>query len=72
MAKTRNHDNVADANAERDRQFKVIGEFVFEYSQLEYYIKDVLSTALKLKPNQVDLVTAPYDFIALCNVTAKI
>ena len=56
--------------------YTAIGQFVFEFSQLEFIIRHALGEALALKETganaQFDIVTAPYDFVALCNVTKAI
>ena len=49
--------------------FTAIGEFVFQFSQLELTMRVLLGRALKLEGDRVDIVTAPYDFAALCRVT---
>jgi hypothetical protein len=49
-----------------------IGRFVVAFSQLEFSLRFALGNALKLKDDQVDAVTATYDFSALCQVTKAI
>src|ERR1039458_720679 len=51
---------------------QAIGEFLFEFSQLEFTIRAVLAGRIKLAADYFDIVTAPYDFVALCNVTRAI
>lgn len=53
--------------------FLAIGEFIFEFSQLEFTIRHVLGVALSLNDDTLfDAVTSPYDFAALCRVTKMI
>lgn len=56
--------------------FAAIGQFVFEFSQLEFIVRHTLGEALNMKetgPNApFDIVTSPYDFAALCNITKAI
>ncbi len=49
-----------------------IGEFIFQFSQLEFTIKVALSAYLKLPDGYFDVVTGPYDFRMLCAVTNKV
>jgi putative transcriptional regulator len=52
--------------------FQAIGQFFFWFSQLEFTIKVRLSAALGLEDPLFDVVTAPYDFAALCTVASKV
>lgn len=52
--------------------FQDIGHFIFEFSQLEFTIRAVLSSALKLPDGYFDIVTSGYDFAMLCNVTRAV
>src|SRR5262245_4004216 len=54
------------------RSFEAIGEFVFQFSQLEFTIKARLGAALALPDDLFDVVTAPYDFAVLCTVTSRV
>lgn len=54
------------------RGFQSIGEFLFQFSQLEFTIRAVLAGELGLSNEQFDVVTGPYDFAMLCKVTRKI
>jgi hypothetical protein len=53
-----------------------IGQFMFEFSQLEFIIRHALGEALALSEigddAQFDIVVSPYDFVTLCNVTKAI
>lgn len=51
--------------------YRAIGEFVFKFSELEYYMKTVLASYLKLSDDQFDVVVGPYDFAMLCTVAEK-
>jgi hypothetical protein len=58
---------------QRASLFLAIGEFIFEFSQLEFTIRHALGTALGLNDDsRFDTVTSPYDFAALCRVTSAI
>jgi hypothetical protein len=58
---------------QRASLFLAIGEFIFEFSQLEFTIRHALGTALDLNDDtRFDAVTSPYDFAALCRVTSAI
>jgi hypothetical protein len=67
---------VEKEKAELASLFSAIGEFMFEFSQLEFIIRHALGDALALKEigedAQFDIVTSPYDFLALCKVTEAI
>jgi hypothetical protein len=60
------------SNALRDRQFQAIGNFLFQFSQLEFSVRAVLTGRLGLTGDYFDAVTAPYDFRMLCTVTSKV
>ena len=49
-----------------------LGRFLFEFSQLEFTIRFVLANRLGLSEAHFDIVTSPYDFNTLCNVTCKV
>jgi len=59
---------------ERVELFLAIGEFIFEFSQLEFTIRVALATLLNPAWNddKFDAVTSPYDFAALCRVTREV
>jgi hypothetical protein len=50
--------------------YQAIGKFVYQFSQLEYSIRHLLSDLLELTPDQFYIVTASYDFATLCRVTS--
>lgn len=50
--------------------YQAIGKFVYQFSQLEFAIRHLLSDLLELTPDQFHIVTASYDFAALCRVTS--
>ncbi|TQF31963.1 hypothetical protein [Bradyrhizobium sp. UNPA324] len=61
----------AEAEARVDL-FLAIGEFIFEFSQLEFTIRHLLASALDLKGDKsFDTVVSPYDFRTLCDVTSS-
>lgn len=49
-----------------------IGNFLLEFSQLEFSIRVALAARLKIPDELFNIVTAPYDFAALCNVMKKL
>ena len=49
-----------------------IGEFLFEFSQLEFSIRVLLHARIRLAEEYFDLVISPYDFAALCNVSREV
>ncbi len=49
-----------------------IGEFIIEFSQLEFTIRDALSRALGLDDALFDIVVGPYDFAMLCTVSKEV
>ena len=53
------------------KAFQAIGAFIFQFSQLEFTIRALLSARLQLKETLFDIVTAPYDFQILCTVTRE-
>ena len=56
----------------RGRGCHEIGNFLFEFSQLEFTIRVVLASRLKLADEFLTAVTSPYDFASLCRVTCKV
>lgn len=56
----------------RNRQFQGIGQFIYQFSQLQFSIRHVLHARLGLSADYFDIVTGPYDFVMLCNVTEKV
>jgi hypothetical protein len=56
----------------RAKKFQLIGEFIFQFSQLEFSIKIRLSDLLKMDESLFDIVIGPYDFALLCTVTQKV
>jgi hypothetical protein len=55
----------AEAEARVDL-FMAIGEFIFEFSQLEFTIRHLLASALDLKGDKsFDAIVSPYDFRTL-------
>jgi hypothetical protein len=58
--------------ARKSRTFEAIGAFVFQFSQLEFTIRVLLSGVLKLTEEQFDVVTKFYGFCMLCTVTKAI
>jgi hypothetical protein len=49
-----------------------IGRFMFEFSQLEFSIRAVLVSRLRLSEEYFNIVTGPYDFAKQCNVTREV
>src|ERR1700691_3577649 len=64
-------DAVRESAEKRGIQLLGIGRFIFEFSQLEFSIRAVLVTRLGLKEEYFNIVTGPYDFAKLCNVTRE-
>jgi hypothetical protein len=56
-------------DAERRELYQAIGHFIFEFSQLEFLIRNILAVALKISDEHVTIMTSPYDFATLCRVT---
>jgi hypothetical protein len=55
------------------RLYLSIGQFIFEFSQLEFMIRHLLGESLSLDDEtRFHAVTSPYDFAALCRVTRGI
>jgi hypothetical protein len=65
-----------EIEAEREnlrRLHLAIGQFIFEFSQLEFMIRHLLGEALELHDDaRFHAVTSPYDFATLCRVTRTI
>jgi hypothetical protein len=53
-----------------DELYRAIGHFVFQFSGLEFAIRDALGRSLKLKKVLFHPITASYDFATLCRVTS--
>jgi hypothetical protein len=62
---------VKESAEKRRVQLLGIGRFIFEFSQLEFSIRAVLVSRLGLKDEYFNIVTGPYDFAKLCNVTRE-
>lgn len=60
---------IADYLAEGHR---AIGNFLSEFSQLDFTIRFVLASKLGISKEYFDIVTAPYDFAMLCNVAREV
>src|SRR6185369_16646109 len=52
--------------------YQDIGEFMVEFSQLQFTIRAVLAGLLQLKNELFNAITAPYDFARLCIVTREV
>jgi hypothetical protein len=63
-----------DKAKELEKLWVAIGEFIYEYSQLEFAIRIALAEALPLGEEWevFDAVTSPYDFTTLCRVTRTV
>lgn len=65
-----------EIEAEREnmrRLYLSIGQFIFEFSQLEFMIRHLLGEALALHDDaRFHAVTSPYDFATLCRVTRNV
>lgn len=51
--------------------YQAIGKFIYQFSQLEFAIRHLLSDLLELTPSQFHIVTTSYDFATLCRVTSS-
>jgi hypothetical protein len=56
----------------RAKTFQAIGHFIYQFSQLEFTIRAVLTAYLQLPDQYFDAVTGPYDFRMLVAVTSKV
>ncbi len=74
MLNTRKTPEEIDAERENmQRLYLAIGEFIFEFSQLEFMIRHLLGEALALHDDaRFHAVTSPYDFATLCRVTRNV
>ena len=63
-----------DEAKELEKLWLAIGEFIYEFSQLEFSIRLALAEALRLgeELEMFDAVTSPYDFRTLCRVTRTV
>jgi hypothetical protein len=52
--------------------YQDIGEFMVEFSQLQFTIRAALAGLLQLKGELFNAITAPYDFARLCIVTREV
>jgi hypothetical protein len=68
----RNMKLVRQSAQARAKGFIDIGGFLFEFSQLEFTIRVVLMSRLKLSEEFFAAVTSQYDFAKLCKVTCKV
>src|SRR5262249_38401128 len=51
--------------------YEAIGEFVFQYSQLEYQLRWNVALEAKIDKELSDALIGPYDFAMLCTVLEK-
>jgi hypothetical protein len=58
--------------AEFAEGYQAIGRFLSEFSQLDFTIRFVLARRLGISDEYFDIVTSPYDFAMLCNVTREL
>ncbi|HEY1930853.1 MAG TPA: hypothetical protein VGG99_02480 [Acetobacteraceae bacterium] len=56
---------------DRERLYMAIGRFMFEFSQLEFYIRYALKSALGLNDEQFSVLATSYDFASLCKSTRE-
>jgi hypothetical protein len=59
---------VKEAKTREKRLLLAIGEFIYEFSSLEFNIRWVLGMELKVGLDRYDAVLSPYDFATLCRV----
>ncbi|MDD4615507.1 MAG: hypothetical protein PHW76_00060 [Alphaproteobacteria bacterium] len=52
--------------------FFLIGAFFYKFSQLEFMIRQELSTALNLEQKISDIVIGSYDFSLLCKIAKEL
>lgn len=70
-ASPQSHDAILRAllvSAPTEEQYRLVGEFFHVFSELEFSLRFFLAQALKIPGDYFDIVTAPYDTNALCNV----
>jgi hypothetical protein len=63
---------VRRAGARHREGTRAIGNFMFEFSQLEFTVRAVLQGRLKIEKEFFDIVIGPYDFRILCAVTMRV
>jgi hypothetical protein len=51
---------------EKDRIYREIGRFIFEFSQLEYTLRHHVSEMARLDEQYFDIITSAFDFAKLC------
>lgn len=73
MRSTKTPDEIEVERENLRRLYLAIGQFIFEFSQLEFMIRHLLGEALELHDDaRFHAVTSPYDFATLCRVTRNI
>jgi hypothetical protein len=63
---------VKEAKTREERLLLAIGEFIYEFSSLEFNIRWVLGMELKVGLDRYDAVLSPYDFATLCRVAQAV
>jgi hypothetical protein len=53
-------------NGDRSDLYREIGRFVFEYSQLEFELRRIFRTKVRIAIEHDDIMTAGFDFARLC------
>jgi hypothetical protein len=53
---------------EAEKTYRSIGRFMYDFSQVEYSLRDAVGKELALKPEYFDAVTSTFDVGALCNL----
>lgn len=61
-------ENIREWAAKMRASYAGLGEFVVEFSQLEFTIRAALGDALKLPADLINIVLSLYDFTSLCKV----
>ena len=60
------------AKTREERLLLAIGEFIYEFSSLEFNIRWVLGIELKVGLDRYDALFSPYDFATLCRVAQAV
>jgi hypothetical protein len=59
---------MSDADQAIEKTYRAIGRFVFEFSQVEHFIKFFLGEVIGLGNEHFDAVMSAFDVAKLCNV----
>ena len=56
----------------REKTYRAIGRFIFEFSQVEFAVRHHLFEEIELKENYFDAIISSYDVTLLCKIAEEV